>query len=435
VPGNDDNCNDVPNEGCPCEANQTRECGKDEGECQKGEQTCGADLTWGPCVGEIVPQATDTCDEGNDANCDGAANGACECINAATQPCGVNTGNCQQGTQTCVNGVWSQLCEGEVAKQVKDACSPRGDDADCDGLPNEGCACAAGDTQDCGNCGKLSCKSDGTWETECQGQGECSVGQIENDSQVCGNCGSQARRRTCSTSCQWSGWSNQGTCVGSGPCKVGDPDETRAVACGNCNSGLQQQKRSCTAQCGWPSGWTNVGSCAGQGCAPGSTKAESAVSCGYCNGSQPRESTCSAGCSWGQPADKGACQQASCPNFAGDERIGYITCVNDWPDLPGPVCTPSQQCCLTPESSNGCKSACAAGDKRTTCDGPEDCGGSHCCLKFDVPTQSQYAVCQAAECDFSLYTRCHTLADCPAGSTICRANVLTTTQQYNGRCN
>ncbi|MCY0994941.1 hypothetical protein OV203_47880 [Nannocystis sp. ILAH1] len=40
------------------------------GACQGGEQECGPDETWGPCVGEVVP-APETCDEPGDEDCDG----------------------------------------------------------------------------------------------------------------------------------------------------------------------------------------------------------------------------------------------------------------------------------------------------------------------------------------------------------------------------
>lgn len=431
APGNDDNCNGVPNEDCACEAGEMRACGTDEGECQQGQQACAEDLRWGPCEGEIIAEATDTCDEGNDANCDGAANTGCECINGTSRDCGSNTGNCSTGTQTCVNGVWSAECVGEVGPKTKDACDPKGDDADCDGVPNEDCACTAGDTQPCGNCGTLSCQSDGTWSTECEGSGVCSPGDVDTDSVACGNCGSQSRRRTCDDECSYGGWTNVGSCLGSGPCKVGDADETRSVACGNCSSGQQQQKRSCTAQCSWPAAWTNVGSCTGQGCAPGAVRAEASVSCGYCNGTQERESSCSQSCTWSQPTNKGACQQASCSSFPGDERVGYVSCFNDWPDFQAAVCTSAQDCCRTPNGGYSCKASCGASDALVPCDGPEDCGGSACCIQFDVATQTSHATC-GGSCDQG--RRCHTNDDCTTAMPFCRKSYSSASGAYNGRC-
>jgi hypothetical protein len=429
VAGNDDNCNGKPNEGCPCTGTETRACGSDVGECAKGQQTC-SNLQWGPCVGEVAPKATDTCDAGNDANCDGTPNAGCQCINGTTKECGSAVGNCKKGTQTCVNGVWAVECVGQVTARNQDSCGTAGDDANCNGVPNEGCACTSGQTQACGNCGTATCQSDGTWSAQCMNSGACKPGDIETDSVPCGNCGSQSRRRTCSNQCGWGAWENVNSCLGSGPCKVGDPDETRSIACGNCNSGQQQQKRSCTAQCNWPATWTNVGSCTGAGCTPNSKRAETSVSCGYCGGTQERESTCSAQCTWGNPTNKGACQQVSCSSYPNDERVGYVTCFNDWPDFQAAVCTNAQTCCMTNQGGYNCKATCDATEKAAVCDGPEDCGGSPCCLQFDFQAQTNYATCDP---NCQNVRRCHTDADCNNGL-VCKKDQSSASGGYNGRC-
>lgn len=430
VAGNDDNCNGKPNEGCPCTGTETRACGSDMGDCSKGQQTC-SNLQWGPCVGEVAPKATDTCEDGNDANCDGTPNAGCQCINGTTKECGSAVGNCKKGTQTCVNGVWAVDCVGQVVARTQDSCNTAGDDANCDGVPNEGCSCTAGQTQDCGNCGTLTCQSDGTWSTQCMGAGACKAGDVETDSVACGNCGSQSRRRTCSSQCGWGAWETVGTCLGSGPCKVGDPDDTRSTACGNCNSGQQQQKRSCTAQCTWPTTWTNVGSCTGQGCAPNAKRAETSVTCGYCGGTQERESTCSAQCTWGNPTNKGVCQQASCSSYPNDERVGYVTCFNEWTDFQAPVCTSAQACCLTNMGGYNCKTSCDPNtEKPAACDGPEDCGGSPCCMQFDFQAQSNYAICDP---NCTNIRRCHTNADCANGAS-CTTGLSSGSGSWNGRC-
>ncbi|HYQ00169.1 MAG TPA: hypothetical protein VER96_15945 [Polyangiaceae bacterium] len=98
---NDDNCNGVVNEGCPCIQGQQRPCsdGGLVGKCAAGKQTCGADATWGTC--SIVPAASDTCQPSNNDNCSGPANEGCLCIEGVTtRPCGV----CQDGIQTCTDG-------------------------------------------------------------------------------------------------------------------------------------------------------------------------------------------------------------------------------------------------------------------------------------------------------------------------------------------
>ncbi|WP_438010996.1 SBBP repeat-containing protein [Sorangium sp. So ce321] len=51
---------------------------RNEGACQQGRRTCGADGTWGVCEGEILP-TVERCDAADDENCDGL-----ECIVWAT---------------------------------------------------------------------------------------------------------------------------------------------------------------------------------------------------------------------------------------------------------------------------------------------------------------------------------------------------------------
>lgn len=148
VPGNDANCNGTPNEGCACTDGEKRPCGSDVGNCKKGEQTCEG-MVWGACVGEVVAQAGDTCDQDDDANCNGTKNDGCACVNGTTKPCGTDVGPCEFGTSTCVNGVYSETCEGGVKAASNDTCEP-GNDANCNGTANEGCSCTGTMQYDCG---------------------------------------------------------------------------------------------------------------------------------------------------------------------------------------------------------------------------------------------------------------------------------------------
>jgi hypothetical protein len=147
-PGNDANCNGVPNEGCPCDNGTTRPCGIDEGNCQQGEQTC-VDEKWGTCEGEIKPTAIDSCDDGDDADCNGVVNEGCSCLNGESKPCGTDTGPCEFGAVTCVNGVYPETCTGGVQPAAKDGCEP-GNDANCNGTANELCACTGTAEEECG---------------------------------------------------------------------------------------------------------------------------------------------------------------------------------------------------------------------------------------------------------------------------------------------
>ncbi len=404
-PGNDANCNDTPNEGCSCTNAETRECGTDVGDCKKGTQTCAA-AAWGPCVGEVKAATADTCDEANDANCNGSPNNGCECINGTKQACGSAIGNCKKGEQTCTNGVWG-TCTGAVNAQAADKCDPAGDDANCNGVANEGCDCTAGKTRPCAKCGTQTCGADGKWPTTCSGSKECEPGDVKTGSAACGNCGTQSTKQTCSNACAYGAVTNVGSCLGSGPCQPGvTPDQTQNLGCGNC--GTQKQTRACTATCDWPGTWTNSGTCTGSGCAPGSTQAEVVQPCGYC-GEQAKKRVCDQTCKFGGIVDDGACVQKECNTMPGDERVGYVTCIHPDPDFHS-NCLPSQKCCLTTGGGYSCAASCGATDIYSPCDGPEDCpSGNVCCARFD-PNESTYNFC-TTDCQFN--KKCHADSDCP----------------------
>jgi hypothetical protein len=201
--GDDSDCDGVANEGCPCLEGSQEACGSSVGNCKKGTRRClgGA---WAACVGGVAAKPNDTCDSGDDSTCNGVANEGCTCINDATRTCGSSQGNCRQGTQTCSGGVWSTTCAGEVKKQAKDACTS-GDDANCNGLPNEGCSCVVNESQGCGKCGTQTCTASG-WGS-CTNEGACSPGAVDEQVEVCpGECTNHKRKRTCSQSCTWGSW-------------------------------------------------------------------------------------------------------------------------------------------------------------------------------------------------------------------------------------
>jgi hypothetical protein len=158
----DENCDGEPDDTqCGvCTLAQTRYCydglegTSGVGSCKDGTQVCeldasGQQTVWGLCAGEITPANSDSCDQGNDANCNGTPNEGCDCLNGATGTCGdeLNAmGNCAAGTSKCAGGVWGNC---SVVAVNKDSCNP-GDDGTCNGIANEGCACVNGQTQGCG---------------------------------------------------------------------------------------------------------------------------------------------------------------------------------------------------------------------------------------------------------------------------------------------
>lgn len=134
-----------------CAPLETRSCreGGALGACAAGQQLCTTQGTWGPC--NIMPAAADTCESGNDANCNGSINDGCPCLKGATRSCadGGYVGKCATGTQTCgETGSWGTC---SIAPAAQDSCDP-GNNDNCAGPANEGCACIVGTARACGAC-------------------------------------------------------------------------------------------------------------------------------------------------------------------------------------------------------------------------------------------------------------------------------------------
>ena len=127
-----------------CTEGEKRACGfNNEGECRMGSQICTFGQ-WSVCFGSIGPE-NEVCGDGKDNDCDGEIDEQCDCQNGETQQCGTTSvGACELGTERCVNGTWSGLCEGEVTP-IPEICTNTLDD-DCDGEINEGCTSATNAT-------------------------------------------------------------------------------------------------------------------------------------------------------------------------------------------------------------------------------------------------------------------------------------------------
>lgn len=208
------------------------------GLCKAGTRTCfvtgdaGTGLSdWSRCDGAVGPGEVDSCAvAGDDTDCDGLPNEGCACVDGTSQRCGSPTdlGSCTFGTSLCVNGAFNE-CIGAVAPAPRDSCV-RADDSNCNGVPNEGCSCIDGDTRTCGPSAVGICRGGVQTCTNGVFSGEC-VGAV------------LARGRDCSSAADndCDGRPDNtidGFCQcipgqGNGPCS-GDPENARCDEQGQC---------------------------------------------------------------------------------------------------------------------------------------------------------------------------------------------------------
>jgi hypothetical protein len=189
VPGDDGDCDGVPNEGCDCVDGFTQPCGPatDLGICQRGTQTC-VDGSFGDCVGEVFGTARD-CRSNADNDCDGRADNirdnVCTCTIGQAQPCQEHpqdgVGRCRAGSQQCLAGQNNSssffgACSGSVGPAQRDACTSVNDD-DCDGLTNDGCQCVSsrGNADCSGTPDTARCNGATGQCVPCQSNPDCSL--------------------------------------------------------------------------------------------------------------------------------------------------------------------------------------------------------------------------------------------------------------------
>jgi hypothetical protein len=115
--------------------------GAPNGTCSYGTRPCGSDGTyWGACQGALGPAALDDCSvlpNGADANCDGTID--CPCVIGNVHDCANQTGSCKGATQTCIaqgsSSGWGQCTKVPAAQDTCEA----GNDGNCNGTENDGC--------------------------------------------------------------------------------------------------------------------------------------------------------------------------------------------------------------------------------------------------------------------------------------------------------
>ena len=152
----DNDCDGRPDDSidnvCTCQVGSGRACGQHPeldgfGPCRPGTQTCevsanGTTSRFSVCIGSVGPAAADTCNVvPNDANCNGAANDACDCISGARTTCAQEAGSrgpCASIMLVCTNdGRWPvSSCAGARVE----TCGNGADD-DCNGEVDDDSMC------------------------------------------------------------------------------------------------------------------------------------------------------------------------------------------------------------------------------------------------------------------------------------------------------
>jgi Cys-rich repeat protein len=198
----DNDCNGTPDntidDRCTCRVGVVEACGAPDeagiGVCRAGQRTCvagsdGSSSTWGACVGAVVPTPR-VCTSSADNDCNGTPDNTidttCACVIGTVAACGLDPnldgiGRCRAGQQLCVAGPNNSsaayaACSGAIGPAAADSCTVAGDDSNCDGVPNGGCACVAGqgNAPCAGNPAAARCDATGAC-VPCAANADCSL--------------------------------------------------------------------------------------------------------------------------------------------------------------------------------------------------------------------------------------------------------------------
>jgi hypothetical protein len=173
--GLDNNCNGKIDEGCTCDGKIEQECwpGPEDSIfggtsiCRKGRMVCLNGESWGACASFVIP-TIEVCGDALDNDCDGAVDDGCVCANGWKRSCYTgdpatrHAGACSDGLETCVEGRWSGVCDGQVLPAYEPCGSAT--DIDCDGL-------TGGPLNACGKCGEPCYTEDYDKPSDCSKTG------------------------------------------------------------------------------------------------------------------------------------------------------------------------------------------------------------------------------------------------------------------------
>lgn len=229
------------------------------GNCRYGIKTCLPDGRWSVCEGAILPLDADSCEPvGADDNCNGVPNEGCPCTDGISRACGTDVGNCSLGTQSCQGEVWGP-CEGGTMPLPQDSCEVVGDDANCDGIANTDCPCVGDETEACGECSVRTCDPVSREWGECIEQsefctidGECFGENAPNPSNSCQYCDPSRNPEgwtnvEAGTSCDDGIFCNgEDTCDARGACEHAFPEGDRCRGTDVCDrTECDEEERSC----------------------------------------------------------------------------------------------------------------------------------------------------------------------------------------------
>src|SRR3989339_928895 len=267
----DDNCDGTVDEGCPCSDGDDRPCGKDEGECVAGTQTCDETGSWSGCAGEIGPidEACNTLDDDCNGEVDegeNACGGVCELADRPDSPCdGSDSDLCADDVYEC-DGLNETVCSvgddnAEICNSRDDDCNGEVDEGEnacggvctltntpgnrCDGSDSDLCA---DDVYECDGANGTTC-SIGTDTVEvCNGEVDEDCDGRINEGCTCTNeatlpCGTDVGECVVGTqTCRGGRWSD---CEGG----TGPADEICDSADNNCDGEVDEGDNACSGAC------------------------------------------------------------------------------------------------------------------------------------------------------------------------------------------